>query len=120
MRTESKISESTDIVSILLGLVGVGVAILVTKVSKELTTITDHISYSTLQNTYQLVYNQIPANATDIQSTVNATYFYSLSNLHYATYSIIKTYAIAEYSLYFIGFILLLALIIKLVKFFKS
>jgi len=119
MRNENKIIESTDIVSILLGLVGVGVAILVTKVNEELTIITDHISYSTLQNTYQLVYNQIPANATDIQSTVNATYLYSLSNLHHATYSIIQTYTITEHLLYFMGFIILLAFIIKLIKFFK-
>ena len=120
MRNENKILESTDIVSILLGLVGVGVAILITKVSKELTIVTSYVSYSTLQNTYQLVYNQIPANATDIQSIVNFTYSHSLFNLHHATNSLIQTYTIVEHSLYFIGFIILLAFIIKLIKFFKS
>jgi hypothetical protein len=117
MRNENKIPESTDITSILLGLVGVGVAIVVTEVGKEFAITSNNIDYFTLQNTYQLVYSHIPANATDIQSVVNATYSNSLSNLQQATNSIIQTYTITEYLLYFlVGLIILLAIIIKLVK----
>jgi len=120
MRNENKIPESTDITSILLGLVGVGAAILVTEAGKEFTIATSKISYSTLQNTYQLIYSHIPANATNLQSIVNATYSSSLSNLEQGTNSILQTYTIAEYALYFLGFVLLLALIYKFVKSFKS
>jgi hypothetical protein len=116
MRNENKIPELTDIASILLGLVGVGIAIVVMEVGKEFMIESNNIDYSILQNTYQLIYSHIPANATNIQSIVNATYSNSLSNLQQATNSIIQTYTITEYLLYFLGFILLLAIIIKLVK----
>jgi hypothetical protein len=116
MRNENKIPELADIANILLGLVGVGVAIVAMEVGKEFMIASNNIDYSILQNTYQLVYNQIPANATDMQSIVNATYFNSLSNLQQTTNSTIQTYTITEYLLYFLGFILLLAIIIKLVK----
>jgi len=108
MGDENKIPESIDIVSIL----GLGVAILITKLGKEVMIATSGVQYSTLQNIYQLVYSQIPANATHIQSIVNATYFNSLSNLQQATNSTIQTLTVLEYLLYFfIGFIIVLAII---------
>jgi len=117
MKIESKIPELTDITSILLGLVGIGVAIVVMEVGKEFAIESNNIDYLILQNTYQSVYSHIPANATNIQSIVNATYSNSLSNLQQATNSIIQTYTIAEYLLYLLlGFIILLAIIIKLIK----
>jgi hypothetical protein len=116
MRNENKIPELADTANILLGLVGVGVSIVVMEVGKEFMIESNNIDYSILQNTYQLVYSHIPANATNIQSVVNATYSNSLSNLQQATNSLIQTYNIAEDLLYFLGFILLVAIIVKLVK----
>jgi hypothetical protein len=116
MKIESKIPELADIANILLGLVGVGIAIVVMEAGKEFIIASNNIDYSILQNTYQLVYSHIPANATNIQYIVNATYSNSLSNLQQGTNSIIQTYNITEYLLYFLGFILLLAIIIKLIK----
>ncbi len=103
----NKIIELTD-------LIGLGVAILVTKLAKEFMIITEKVYSSTLQNIYQLVYSQIPANATNIQSTVNVTYLNLLSNLQQITNNMITTLTIIEYLLYFLGFfILLLYIVVK-------
>ena len=116
MGNGNKIPESSDITSTLLGLVGVGVAILVTKIGKELAIATNNAAYLSLQNTCQVVYNQIPANATDIQYIVNVTCLNSLSNLQQAKNSIIQTSTILEYLLYLIGVIIIILTIIKLMK----
>ena len=59
-----------------------------------------------LQDTYQLVYNQIPANETYIQYIVNVTYLTSLLNLQQATNFAIQIYTMLEYIVYFIAFII--------------
>ncbi len=115
MRDENEIP-----ISLWLGGAIVGTAILVTKVGKELAIATNNTAYLTLQNTYQLIYNKIPANETDTLSIVNATYLTSLSNLQQTANSIIQTYTIMEYFLYFAGFIIVLTAIIKSIKRFSS
>jgi hypothetical protein len=87
--------------SLLIGLL----LIVAIELGKEFIIITKDVNYSILQNTYQSVYNQIPANATDIQSIVNATYFNSLSNLQQTTNYTIQTLNLLEYLLHFIEFI---------------
>jgi hypothetical protein len=101
MKNENRIPRSLGIVSILL----IGLMAIVVMVGKEFVITIKDVDYSILQNTYQLVYNQIPANATDMQSIVNATYFNSLSNLQQTTNSTIQTLNLLEYLLHFIEFI---------------
>jgi hypothetical protein len=102
MRNENRIPGSIGIVSILL--IGL-MATVVMELGKEFVITTKDVDYLILQNTYQSVYNQIPTNATDIQSIVNATYFNSLSNLQQTTNSTIQTLNLLEYLLHFIEFI---------------
>jgi len=100
----------------LIDLLGVGVAILVTKLAKEFIIITEKACYSALQDAYQfrLVYNQIPANATNIQSIINVTYLNLLSNLQQTTNFMVTTLTIIEYLLYFVEFFIILYIFINL------
>jgi len=111
-----------DDIFITLGIGGavVGVAILVTKIGKELAIAASNASHLALKNAYQLAYSYIPANETDILPIVDAIYLSSLSNLQYTTDSIIQTYTMMEYLLYFIGSMIGLMAIIKLIKRFIS
>ena len=113
MENENNILESIDIV----GLKGFGVTMLIaiaTKLCKEILIVTNNMSQSMLQNTYHLIYSQIPAEAIDIQSIVNAIYFNSLSNSQQVTDSAIMTLTLLEYLSYFVGFTILLVKIFRL------